>query len=117
MVPQAGQIYWASDDGDNDPHLVVVVSKEEFNRGDYLVVVTVTSNKYETRSKLPNCVPFRAGQFCFTSDCCAQAESIGAIEKHQVRIEDGPAGALDENRMRDLVRAIGYIIDAECKPT
>ncbi len=117
MAPQAGQIYWAYDDGENDPHLVIVVSKEEFNRGTYLVVVTVTSKKYEIRSKLPNCVPFRAGQFCFTSDCCAQAESIGAIEKHDVRIELGPAGALDENRMRDLIRAIGYVIDAECEPT
>ena len=117
MAPQAGQIYWASDDGDNDPHLVVVVSKEEFNRGNYLVVVPVTSKKYEIRSKLPNCVPFRAGQFCFTSDCCAQAENIGLKWKHDVEIEDGPAGTLDESRMRDLIRAIGYMIDAECEPT
>ncbi len=116
MIPVAGQVYWALLNGEVDRHPVVVVSKEEFNRGDYLVVVPVTSKKFELRSKLPNCVPFRAGESCFNADCCAQAENITLLESVCVEIENGPLGLLRENEMRDLIRAIGYVIDAECEP-
>ena len=33
------------------------------------------------RGTLPNCVPFRAGQFGFTSDCVAQCENILSLDK------------------------------------
>ena len=117
MIPVAGQVYWALLNGEVDRHPVVVVSKAEFNRGDYLIVVPVTSKKFEMRSKLPNCVPFRGRESCFGADCCAQAENITLLESVCVEIEDGPLGVLRQGKMRDLIRAIGYVIDADCEPT
>ena len=115
MVPRPGEIFWEylRDDG---PHPVVVVSREELNRGDYVVCVMFTSGKLETRRHLANCLPFRAGQYGLPKNCVAQSESITYIDKSYLDLETGPIGALDPEAMRDLTRAIGYVISADCEP-
>lgn len=75
-----GEIYIA-DFPQAGPHPVIVVSRENLNRGNYALVAVCTSARFAVRSKLPNCVPFRVGQFGFTSDCVAQCENILSIEK------------------------------------
>lgn len=75
---EPSEIYMA-DLGQRNPHPVVVVSREEFNRGVYAVAVVITSAKFSARSRLPNCVPLRAGQFGLIKDCVAQAETISPI--------------------------------------
>jgi mRNA-degrading endonuclease toxin of MazEF toxin-antitoxin module len=57
-----GEIFLA-DFEEMEPHPVVVVSREELNRGNWVVAVLITSKRFEERSKQPNCVPFRAGEF------------------------------------------------------
>jgi mRNA-degrading endonuclease toxin of MazEF toxin-antitoxin module len=98
------------------PHPVVVVSREELNRGDYVVAVVFTSARFAVRSQLPNCVPFRAGEFGLTKDCVAQGETIANIPTDQLDLAGGPIGTLDDARMRDLVRAIGNVISSDCEP-
>lgn len=71
---QSGEIYMA-DFGQAGPHPVVVVSREELNRGRYALVVVCTSARFAVRSKLPNCVPFQAGDFGFTVDCVPSART------------------------------------------
>jgi len=61
-------------------------------------------------------VPFRAGQFGFTVDCVAQCENIVSIEKTQLDLAAGSVGVLDEVTMRDLIRAIGHVIESDCEP-
>ena len=51
-----GEIYMA-DFGPAGPHPVIVVSREELNRGRYALVVVCTSARFTVRSKLSNCVP------------------------------------------------------------
>jgi mRNA-degrading endonuclease toxin of MazEF toxin-antitoxin module len=65
---------------------------------------------------LPNCVPFRAGQFGFTSDCVAQCENILSIEKSQLDLAAGPVGILDDGALREVIKAIGYVIESDCEP-
>lgn len=48
------------------PHPVIVVSREDLNRGHYALVVVCTSFSFPVRSRLPSCVPFWAGKFGFT---------------------------------------------------
>ena len=67
---EPGEIYLA-DFPDAGPHPVIVVSREELNRGHYVVVVVCTSSRFDARSQLPSCVPFKAGRFGFTVDCVA----------------------------------------------
>ena len=115
MVPKPGEIYWAYVEG-SPPRPVVVVSREILNRGNYIVAVQFTSSKYSSRRSLPNCVPFRAGMFGLEKNCVAQAESIPLVDKGDLNLEAGALGTLDTETMRTMVRAIGYVIEADCEP-
>jgi mRNA-degrading endonuclease toxin of MazEF toxin-antitoxin module len=115
-VIEPGEIYIA-DFAEAGPHPVIVVSREELNRGHYALVVVCTSARFALRSKLPNCVPFQAGQFGFTSDCVAQCENMLSIEKNQIDLDAGPVGILDARVLRDVIKAIGNVIESDCEPT
>ena len=112
---EPGEIYIA-DFAEAGPHPVIVVSREELNRGHYALVVVCTSARFATRSKLPNCISFRAGQFGFTADCVAQCENVLSIDKMQLDLDAGPVGVLDEVALRDVIKAIGYVIESDCEP-
>ena len=68
---EPGEVYIA-DFPEAGPHPVVVISREDLNRGQYALVVVCTSSRFAVRSQLASCVPFRAGEFGFTVDCVAQ---------------------------------------------
>lgn len=110
-----GEIYLANIPGVG-PHPVVVVSREELNRGRKIVAVVFTSAKFGTRSQLPNCVPFRAGQFGLTVDCVAQCETVAPIPKDALDLKRGVLGVLTDQVLRDVIRAIGNVLDANCEP-
>lgn len=121
MPLRPGEIYRAYLE-ENEPgkevraHPVVVVSREEFNRGGYVVVVPITSSRLDTRRHLPNCVSFCAGQFGLEKDCVAQAEAIMIREQLDLDLDTGVIDTLDGESMRNVIRAIGYVISADCEP-
>jgi mRNA-degrading endonuclease toxin of MazEF toxin-antitoxin module len=47
----------------------VILSREEPNRGNWVVALLITSANFAVRSALPHCVPFRAGEFGLVKDC------------------------------------------------
>jgi len=51
---------------------------------------------------LSNCVPFRAGDFGFTTDCVAQCENILSIDQVQIDLAAGPLGILDATALRNV---------------
>ena len=110
-----GEIYSADFD-QAGRHFVIVVSREELNRGAYALVVVCTSARYAVRRNLPSCVPFRAGQFGFTTDCVAQCENILSIEKSQLDLASGPVGVLNDLALRDVIKAVGHVIESDCEP-
>jgi mRNA-degrading endonuclease toxin of MazEF toxin-antitoxin module len=110
-----GEVYIADLD-QAGPHPVIVVSREDLNRGRYALVVVCTSARFSARRALPHCVPFRAGQFGFTVDCVAQCENILSLEKAQLDLAAGPIGVLDDTAMRDVIKAIGHVIESDCEP-
>ena len=107
--------HWLADFPEVGPHPIIVVSREDLNRGSYVVAVVCTSARFALRSRLPNCVPFRAGEFGFVTDCVAQCENVLSIEKAQL-IGTGPVGVLDDITLRDVIKAIGYVIESDCEP-
>ena len=114
---EPGEIYLV-DFPEAGPHPVIVVSREELNRGHYALVVVCTSARFAVRSQLASCVPFHAGQFGFTADCVAQCENILSIDKRQLdRVGAGRIGVLDEMAWREVVKAIGYVVGSDCEPT
>jgi mRNA interferase MazF len=109
---EPGMIFWS----DLDPagrHPVIVVSREALNRGGYALAVVCTTARPTIRSKLPNCVPFRAGEFGLPADCVAQCEYLLTIEQDRL---DTPIGRIDEATLREVIKAIGYVMDADCEP-
>lgn len=98
------------------PHPVVTVSREALNRGRYVLVVVCTSARFSVRSTLPNCVPFHSGRFGFTTDCVAQCDNMLSIEKAQLDPAAGPLGVLDGSAFRDVIKAIGDVIESDCEP-
>lgn len=108
-----GEIYMA-DFGPAGPHPVIVTSREALNRGRYALVVPCTSSRFALRSKLANCVPFRAGEFGFSANCVAQCENMLSIDQAQIDLAQGPRGILDEVSLGKVVKAIGYVIGSDC---
>jgi mRNA-degrading endonuclease toxin of MazEF toxin-antitoxin module len=110
-----GEIYMA-DIPPGQQHPVVVVSREELNRGDYVVAALITSQRFAVRSKLANCVPLLAGQFGMTKDSVVQGEMAGPIRKDVINLAAGPVSRLDDRTLREVIKAIGYVLDADCEP-
>jgi mRNA-degrading endonuclease toxin of MazEF toxin-antitoxin module len=96
---------------------IIIVSRESLNRGGYVVAVPITSAHFDRRSRLQNCVPLPAGHCGMTKDSVAQCEAILSVERSQIDVGRGVIGTLDEETLRALVRAIGYVIDSDCEPT
>lgn len=111
---EPGEIYEADFPGVG-PHPVIILSREDLNRGGQAVVVICTSARLAVRRTLPNCVPFQAGQFGFTKDCVAQCEQLLTVDQSEVPLA-GPLGKLDDLALRDVVKAIGYVMDSDCEP-
>jgi mRNA-degrading endonuclease toxin of MazEF toxin-antitoxin module len=110
-----GEIYMADlDVGGRRP--AIIVSREDLNQGSYVIVVLCTSANFAVRSGRPNCVPFRSGEFGFTKDCVAQCEAILFLEKTRLDLAQGVLGMLDDIRMRDIVKAVGYVMASDCEP-
>jgi mRNA-degrading endonuclease toxin of MazEF toxin-antitoxin module len=114
-VIRPGEIYLA-DFPEAGRHSVIVVSREDLNRGHYVLAVFCTSSRFAVRSQFPNCAPYHAGQFGFTADCVAQCENVLSIETSQLDLSAGPIGVLDASSLRDVIRAIGYVLEADCEP-
>src|SRR5690242_6872983 len=110
-----GEVYMADFDVAGR-HPVIIVSREELNRGRYVLVVVCTSARYSLRKILPHCVPFQAGEFGFTVDCVAQCENMLSMEKTDIDLAGGPMGVLDDARMREIIKTIGYVLDSDCEP-
>ncbi len=115
MFPRPGEVYWAFVGPKRRP--VMIVSREELNRGTYVVAVLVASAGLDVRWNLPNCTAFEAGQFGLEKDCVAQAETITQVERSELDLATGVIGTLDPAALRNLIRSIGYVISAECEPS
>ncbi|MGZ3384559.1 MAG: type II toxin-antitoxin system PemK/MazF family toxin [Isosphaeraceae bacterium] len=110
-----GEIYWVDLATGRRPS--IVVSRGSLNQGNHVVMVLCTTRRFAIRSKLPNCVPFRACEFVMPSDCVAQCEAIYALEKGEIDIASGMIGRLDTARLRDVIKAVATSSTRTANPT
>jgi mRNA-degrading endonuclease toxin of MazEF toxin-antitoxin module len=110
-----GEIYLA-EIPEAGAHRIVIVSREDLNRGRKVLAALITSSKFAVRSTLPNCVVLKAGEFGMTKDCVVQCETLAPIPKDVIDEDSGPVGILTEEVLRDIIKAIGYVIDSDCEP-
>ncbi len=109
-----GEIYWVDLASGRRPG--IVTSRESLNQGNYVVVVLCTTKRFSVRAGLPNCVVFLAGEFGLPSDSVAQCEAIYAMEKSEIDVASGMIGRLDAAQLRELIKAVGHVIDSDCEP-
>jgi mRNA-degrading endonuclease toxin of MazEF toxin-antitoxin module len=109
-----GEIYLADTDAGRRP--ANVVSREELNRGHWVVAVLVTSTHLAARSKLPHFIAFASRDYGLTKDCVAQAESITYLAVSDLDPDSGAIGVLDEVRMRELIKVIGDMLASDGEP-
>lgn len=110
-----GEIYLFFE-GENKRRPAVVVSREELNRGDYLLMVPLTTTHLETRRGLQNSVYLKRNRHGINKNAIVQAEAITQISKDELSLEEGPICTLDGETFRSLIRAIGYVMSADCEP-
>jgi mRNA-degrading endonuclease toxin of MazEF toxin-antitoxin module len=85
------------------------------NRGKQVLAAMITSTRLNVRSRLANCVLLHSGEFGVTQDCVVQCENVVAIETDELR--GAPVGRLDKSTMREVLKALGYVFDANYEPT
>lgn len=111
---QPGEIEMA--DTEAGKRSAVIVSRKELNRGNWIVVVLLTSTHFSIRSTLSHCVPFHARELGLTKDCVAPAEAITYVPVSDPDIDAGVVVVLDESRLRDLILALGNMMASGCEP-
>jgi mRNA-degrading endonuclease toxin of MazEF toxin-antitoxin module len=113
MVPKQGEVYWAFRDKKRP---VVVVSREELNRGRYVLISPLTTARLDVRRGLPNCV-YLEGRKYSLKDCVVQTELLTHLPVEDLEIDGGPISTLDGELVREIVRAVGFVMAAECEPS
>ena len=117
LVPHPGEVYWSASPQGEDEHRLIVVSSERFNRGDYVTVVPTTSTHFHRRSRMDSSVVFNKRAFgIFDKDCIAQAEQIATVGHVEIDYKRGCLGTISRAKIRELIAAIGCVIDAQCEP-
>lgn len=115
MMFYQGDIYYCFDRGKSTNHRVLIVSREELNRGNYVVTVAFTSKRLKDRKELPNCVFFPAGsQTGLDEDCVMQGESITMTPWTELDVHSGLLGRVEEDKMEEVIAAIGDVMAASC---
>lgn len=100
-------------DGPNSTHRVLVVSRDELNRGDYVVTVQFTSTNVAKRKTEPNCVYFKQGtQTGLSDDCVMQGESIAVTDKVRLEVASGPLGRVEGEKFEQILAAIANVLGA-----
>jgi mRNA-degrading endonuclease toxin of MazEF toxin-antitoxin module len=106
---QRGDVYYAPF-GQGKPRPVVVISRDDLNRGDYVVVVPFTTQRLVQRGGLQWCVPFKAGESGLVQDCVAKTDEITFVATTDLDWKRGRVGRILAARMSEIVRAIRNMI-------
>lgn len=105
--PKQGEIWWTSfQEGWERP--AIIVSRNELNRGRFVLVVPCTSSQVEARAQYANHVLLPAGTGGLTNDTIAQTHLIQPIE---VATLERKLGALDDEQLAEVLLAIAWTID------
>ena len=58
----------------------------------------------------------KAGQFGMTKDCVVQGESLFNAPTANLDLATGPIGTLDDLTIREVIKAVGFVLDSDCEP-
>lgn len=103
-----GELY-LTDIGSTQDRRVVVVSREQLNRGTFVFVVPFTTGRLAERRLLSNCAEFGAGDYSVIDrPCVAQADTLQPVRPDMLR---GPFDRLSANDLNRVLAAIAAVFD------
>lgn len=106
-VPREGEVWLVNfEEGGERP--AVVVSRNQLNRGRYILVVPCTSAELPNREAYPNYVALPQGAAGLPRDCLAQAHLIQPVDPSILMRR---LGTLDSELLSEILRAIAWVID------
>lgn len=104
-------------DDANKQRPVLVISRDDLNRGEGLVIVPFHSQEIDRKLSFGCCVKFAAGEAGLTRECVAKCDRITAIVKTQIDLRRGKIGRATAVKMQEVVDVIRYVIrDESLKP-
>ena len=51
-----------------------------------------------------------------TKDCVVPGETVAPIPTDIIDVNAGPVATLTDEVLRDVIKAIGYVLDSDCEP-
>lgn len=113
MALAPGQVYaWADAAGKDRRY--VVISSARLNRGRWVVGVPLYSTRIEERRVLPNCVLLTRARDGVAKDCVAVAEGVTTLDADELGPYPSPEAVLSDERMQEVIGAVGSMMDAQC---
>lgn len=110
---ERGQLYLLKPDPEGKQRPVVIVSRDDLNRGHSVVAMPCYSQQLEKRSKLKYCVLLHAGDGNLDKDCVVKADEISYLEKAELDLNRGPIGRLKPDKMAQIMTALRYVVRDE----
>lgn len=92
---------------------IIIVSRDELNRGIGVLAVPFYSQQLEKRKTFKSCVHFSAGESGLPKECVAKCDEISEYDKTEIDFRRGPIGRAKPEKMRQIVDAIRYCIRDE----
>ncbi|HEX5443214.1 MAG TPA: type II toxin-antitoxin system PemK/MazF family toxin [Pirellulales bacterium] len=100
-------------DSEDKQRPVVIVSRDDLNRGHRVVAMPCYSQQLEKRSRLKYCVLLRAGDGNLDKDCVVKADEISYLEKTELDLARGAVGRLKPETMAQIMAALRYVVREE----
>ncbi|HEX7380253.1 MAG TPA: type II toxin-antitoxin system PemK/MazF family toxin [Pirellulales bacterium] len=107
---ERGQVFLLNPDADGKQRPMVVVSRDELNRGHSVIVMPCYSQQLDKRSKLRYCVFLEAGEGGLDKDCVVKADEIATLDKTRFDATRGALGRLKPKRMAEIAAALRYVV-------
>ena len=109
--PQRSDLYWipleVEEDGDKE-RPIVVISRDELNRGDRILAVPFYSQQLEKRAKQKWCALFKAGEGGLKKDCVAKGDEIQLIDPAEILWARGKLGRFNAEQMARVTLAVRH---------
>lgn len=123
--PPRSELYWIplefEEDGEK-ARPIVIVSRDELNRGDRVLAVPFYSQQVEKRAKQKWCALFKAGEGGLKKDCVAKGDEIQLIDPIEILWRRGKLGRFNADQMDRVIIAVRHALrdsalDKERAPT
>ncbi len=111
---QRGEVWQTIGEVDNEENKegrpLLIVSRDDLNRGDTVVAVPFYSQQLEKRKLLKWCVFFKRGIAGLRKDCVAKCDEIAFYDKLDIDWRHGKLGRMNVDEMNAVAKAIRYVI-------